>query len=374
MSITINRNDLLHEWKQIAPITSTKAVIPALGFVRLEWTKDALNLLATDMDTWMWTSCPAVADSPGIVCLPASQMLTILQALEHGSFTITPDTRQSKAIIASGRSRFTLNTMDVDNYPTAPQWDETNTSSTQIDSNVLSAALRATSYAMAKGASRYTLDAVKIERHPNSLQFVAADGYRLGLGRTHECLPTAVTWECLMPRTCVLRLKTLYGDAPIQIDHSNNWVRFTNGTRTLATRTLNGNFPEYAKAIPTNQQFSMDALTTEFTTALSRANLMTDTINKRVSLHISLDNVLITAGTDQGEASASFLAQSNTEGILHLNSQYLLEALDAMADTERVTLTHDTTPSGHMSAVALIPADSVLAVHIAVIMPMRGNS
>ncbi len=94
-------------------VVERRNTIPILSNVKIEGRNGQLSLNATDMDLDIVEAVPADVVRPGTTTAPAHTLYEIVRKLPEGSQV---ELEQS-GVLRSGRSRFTLASLPVEDYP-----------------------------------------------------------------------------------------------------------------------------------------------------------------------------------------------------------------------------------------------------------------
>src|SRR5215510_13754541 len=122
MKLTIERTALLKSLGHVQSVVERRNTIPILSNVLLEAQKgtggERLALTATDMDLAIVDHAPAEIAAPGAATVPAHMLYDIVRKLPEGaqvSLELANDGGQ--VAIKAGRSRFTLQTLPKEDFP-----------------------------------------------------------------------------------------------------------------------------------------------------------------------------------------------------------------------------------------------------------------
>ena len=74
MKLTVRKQDLQNELSLCQGVVEAKATMPVLSHVLLRAGKQGLELLGTDLEIGLETSCPADVTEPGALALPAKEI------------------------------------------------------------------------------------------------------------------------------------------------------------------------------------------------------------------------------------------------------------------------------------------------------------
>ena len=87
----------------------------ALGGIRMESQGNRLAVVGTDLDLTVHVSTEAIGITDGVCVAPAKLLADIVRSLEPGAVTI--ESEGDKVEIGAARSRFSLRTFPVDDFP-----------------------------------------------------------------------------------------------------------------------------------------------------------------------------------------------------------------------------------------------------------------
>ena len=91
----------------------------ALSGLRLESTGNTLSVIGTDLDLTVHVSTEAIGLDDGACVAPAKLLADIVRNLEPGAVTI--EAEGDKIEIGAARSRFSLRTFSLDDFPNIPE-------------------------------------------------------------------------------------------------------------------------------------------------------------------------------------------------------------------------------------------------------------
>ena len=112
----------------------------------------------------------------GEITLPGRKFLDIIKALPEGA-SVSVSVEGEKAMVRSGKSRFTLATLPAADFPTVEDIRAQQTIA--IPQADLKRLLDKTHFSMAQQDVRYYLNGMLLELAPNVIRTVATDGHRL---------------------------------------------------------------------------------------------------------------------------------------------------------------------------------------------------
>jgi DNA polymerase-3 subunit beta len=245
-------------------------------------------------------------------------------------------TEGSKVLLVCGTSRFTLQTMPVDDYPALPEMPG---ASGAIAGATFAAAVSQVAVAAGKDDTLPFLTGVRIEINGDTLRLAATDRYRLAvreiLWKPEHADDEAVA---LVPaRTLHDIAKSLTTGEWVTIALSGEGktgeglIGFEAGGRRTTTRLLEGEFIKYNALFPAEYTGAAVIETAALIEAVKRVALVAER-NTPIRLNFSAGQVTLEAGSgDEAQASESMDAVFDEADIsVAFNPGYLLEGLGAI--------------------------------------------
>jgi DNA polymerase-3 subunit beta len=118
MKFTIERAHFLKTLSHVQSIVEKRNTIPVLSNVRIEAKNGNINFKATDMDIEITEIVDANIAEEGATTAPAHMLYDIVRKLSDGSdVEISYPDEKGALCIASGRSKFSLSTIGVEDFP-----------------------------------------------------------------------------------------------------------------------------------------------------------------------------------------------------------------------------------------------------------------
>ncbi len=252
MEITVSRQDLVKELTATQSVVERKTTIPILSNFLIEAEGDRLNITATDLDQAIRTSTEVKVKKPGACTIPARKLYDYIKLLPEGDISIKLlDNHWVQ--IRSGRSNTKMVGMARANYPQVPEFPAI--AATSISLAALKTLIARTIFAISNEESRYTLNGALLVIKAESLAMVATDGHRLSFVEKPNETLEGISGEkrVLIPRKALQELQQLMSasDAEkVEFADDEHTLFFRVGHRTLSTRKLNGQFPNFEAVMP----------------------------------------------------------------------------------------------------------------------------
>ncbi len=331
----------------------------ALGGIRIESAGNHLSVIGTDLDLTVHVGAEAIGIADGVSVAPAKLLADIVRSLEPGAVTI--EAEGDKIEISAARSRFSLRTFPVDDFPTLP---EPPPPATFLTTGSLAGALRQVVRAASSDDARPLLTGVLIAPEGTGVRLVATDSYRLALRDIDGSDVLAGATQILVPARALAELQRLSamsgtgkesiggsaedggtGDGKIGISVGDHDVTFTAGDVRVSTRLLDGTYPDYRQLIPAEYPNRLHVGKDSLLDALRRVRLLVRDNTTPVRLSMRQGGVDLTVVSQEvGDASETVDADFEGEDLtIAFNPTYLIDGVEAVAGDEVLLETVDAT-------------------------------
>lgn len=342
MEITVSRQDLVRELTATQSVVERKTTIPILSNFLLEAEDDRLSLTATDLDQAIRTSATVKVKKPGACTIPARKLYDYIKLLPDGDISIKL-LENHWVQIRSGRSNTKIVGMARANYPQVPEFPAT--PATSIPIGALKALIARTIFAISNEESRYTLNGALLILKAESLAMVATDGHRLSfVEKLNENLE-GISGEkrVLVPRKALQELQQLLGSTEAEkVDFADDehTLFFRIGHRTLSTRKLSGQFPNFEAVMPRDNTKFAVVRASELASSIQRVAQFADERSGAIRLRLEGNELRISANsTESGESEDTIDTPYSSDPIMvGFNSVYILDFLKALGNEGEVRL------------------------------------
>ena len=334
-----SRDTLLKPLAAVIGIVERRNTLPILSNVLLQCEGGSLTCLATDLELEV-AARNASSGSAVTLTTSARKLYDILRSLPDEA-EVSLDLQESRLTLRSGRSRFTLQTLDASTFPRMPELADASVE-LRMPQGALRELLRLTQYAMAQQDIRYYLNGLLLDQSGDVLRLVATDGHRLAYceGRA-EGAAEGSSSSTILPRKLVQELSRLLsdGDEPVTLQIGSQQIRASFGDIRIASKVIDGKFPDYNRVIPQDQPRSIDVGRALLLDALRRAEILSNDKFRSVRLLLEEGRLGVSCtNSEQEEAAEELEVEYRGEALdIGFNVQYLLEALSTLA-SETVTL------------------------------------
>jgi len=342
MEITVSRQDLLRELTATQSVVERKTTIPILSNFLIEAADDKLTITGTDLDQSMKTSCPAKVKKAGACTIPARKLYDYIKLLGDGDISIKL-LENHWVQIRSGRSNTKMVGMARANFPQVPEFPES--SLTKIPNSSLKNLIAKTIFAISNEESRYTLNGALLVLKAESLTMVATDGHRLAhIEKSGENLSNiSGEKKTLIPRKALAELQSLLSASDeeyLEFADDDQTLFFRIGHRTLTSRKLTGQFPNFEAVMPRDNNKFVVVRSEDLNVSIQRVAQFADERSGAIKIRIEQNELKISSSsTDSGESEDVIETPYNFDAIMvGFNSAYLLDFLKATGNSGEVRL------------------------------------
>ncbi|MDH5425360.1 MAG: DNA polymerase III subunit beta [Gammaproteobacteria bacterium] len=365
MKLSIQRDDLLKPLQKIIGAVEKRQTMPALSNVLFQCNAQQLSLTATDLEIELVSKLAVMSDETGETTLPAKKLLDICKSLpDEAQINISIDA--DKAIVKSGRSRFSLATLPASDFPSLEELVPLVTIT--MTQSQFKTVIEKTSFAMAQQDVRYYLNGLLFDLTNEGIRSVATDGHRLSYSEQPIELNLNENKQVIIPRKGILELNRLlqHTDEIAEVSIGNNHIRVKIDNLTFTSKLIDGRFPDYNRVIPERGDNLLTIDRNEFKQALIRASILSNEKFRGIRLLLNSSIIKLQShNPDHEEADVELEAQYQGDNIeIGFNVNYMLDVLNVSA-SEQV---HISLQDSNSSCLVQFPDDEYSKY---VIMPMR---
>ena len=235
------------------------------GLIQLHADADGVRLVGSDSERDLFMDLPATVTTPGTLTIHADKL--------HKAVTAVARSRVPAITIVNGGATVEIGTWGMpceDNdsdeiiKPAPAIADPPFT--TTIGEQGLFDMLRAVMPAVSTDELRYYLNGVHLHGHEGQLRAVTTNGCSLAMYDTRLKVAWPDRWErssIILPRASValiLRaLKARKREGPVTVEIADARARFAMGDTVIATKLIDGTFPDYQRCVPLGNPIHVEA-------------------------------------------------------------------------------------------------------------------
>jgi DNA polymerase-3 subunit beta len=333
--------DLLTQVSTAARVASTRSAVQALSGVQIVTADGRAELRATDMEVGLRVPLPASVERDGSVVLPARLLLDVARVLPATEVSLELRPTEGDVEIVSGSACYHVRTLRGEDFPPFP--DAGDGEVVRVPANAFVATVRKVERSASRDETRPILTGILVSASGTDLKMVATDSYRLSVKETKLERPLNGDFEANVPARALGELARLAEgaqDAELTVARQENQVIFGVGGAVLASRLIDGQFPNYRQLLPDGYEHDLVVDTEEVRAVVRRMSLMAQK-NAPLRLRFSDGELTVSAQTpDVGEASESLPIPFTGEPFeIGFNPEFLRDGLDSVeADQAKLRL------------------------------------
>ena len=271
--------------------------------------------------------------------MPAKLFDGLTTRLKPG--TVTFEIEGDDARISAGPARAGVRLLPADEFPRVSEPEGTTVT---VDAEPLAQALRQVIPAASRDDARPILTGVLLAATATGMRLVATDSYRLAVRDLEGVGMLTEGQKVLVGARGLNEVQRVFSSGQIEVTLGEREVKFANESRSVTTRLIEGDFPNYEQLIPSGYP---NKLVVSRSTLEEAARLMQIVGEGREGTPVRLamtPSGLELSATAQERADAVEAIDAKFEGTdvtVAFNPQFLLDGLHAIEGEEAVLETMD---------------------------------
>lgn len=365
MKFTIGKPEFIKVLQKIQGIVEKRNTMPILANVLMESSQGRLNIMATDLEVFIKDESPADVSEAGSVTVNARKLFEIVKELPSDKVDVSTS-KEDRVTVKAGKAKFSIMGLPSKDFPVFPAIDDSKLE--PVDSANLKEMIDKTSFAVSTDETRYNINGFLLEKEDTRIRMVATDGHRLAFIEKQD-LKSAVQKEgVLLPRKGVMEMRKLLDEkeGAFLLGVTEKSAVMKKDATVISVRLLEGEFPDYKKVIPKDNDKMALAERAALLSSLKRVSILsTDKIKGVKFSFLKSKLVLSSSSPDIGDAVEELDLDYSEEDIeIAFNARYFIDMLEALDDEKvRINLKDPLSPG------ILRPEGSDDYTYI--IMPMR---
>ncbi len=371
MNFAIEKEFFLKGLARIQGIVERRNTIPVLANVLIETHEGEICLTATDLEVGMRSFYPAKIKESGRITVSAKKLYEIVRELPEGELSFKAK-ENCWIEIRSGKAIFNIVGLSPEEFPHFP--DTAQQGFISLPPETLREMIDKTTFAMSTDETKYNLNGIFFRSFSDDqvhhLSLVATDGHRLS--KIEREIPAVDIPQLhkgvIFPRKGIMELKKMSeeGEGNLELGFIENSAVIRRAKTVVVMRLVDGEFPEYERVIPRDNEVSAIIPTAVFLQALRRMAILSSEKSRGVKISLQPGVLEVSSsnpefGDAREEIGVDFDGQALSIGF---NARYLLDILQSM-EAEKV----DLRLKDNLSPGLLVPEEE--GNYLAVIMPMR---
>ena len=364
MKLQVPRSELATRLSVVSKVVSAKSAKAILQGILFSVSENTLTLQATDLEISLATRVrQGIMEGEGKFVVEGKVIDEIVKSMPGDEVVLQLE--GSNLVVSSMRSRFTLPTMDPEEFPEISM--DVAGEKMMLSTTLVETMLDRTVFSAAKDEVMKNLNGVYWEFEEGYFRMVTADGFRLALAEAENT--TEFTGSFLLSldsmKDFLNAIKTAMSD-DLEVIYDGRRVGFVFDGTQMIVRVVEAEFPNYKQVLPKEVRTKVRVNRDSFISALKRVSIAAKLGSETVKLEVEEETLRISArSSDRGEAMEELEVQKDGEDIIiGFNPKFLLEACQHI-DSEEIELNF----RDPNSPLQINPAD--VEGYLYIVMPIR---
>lgn len=336
MKISLLQENLNKGLTTVSRSVSAKAQLPILSNILLETDKGRLKLSATNLETGLNFWLGAKIEEEGSICIPAKFLTEFVASLP--SQKVDLETKENSLMISCQGFKATFTGMSPNEFPQIPKANSD--SAITFEKKEFLQAISQVVFAASSDEGRPALTGVLLKPQENEVSLAATDGYRLSVKKLAAGLK--IKDQLIIPAKTLIEVTRIIAESEeikeviLSLAENQSQVVFSFPQVELASRLIEGEFPNFEKIIPEKFEISASFDREELLRAVKIASVFAREQANIVKLIFADNKIKVSAETAQMGSSEMELEAKTSKGSLEMafNYRFLLDFLNATSGEE----------------------------------------
>ncbi|GIW69389.1 MAG: DNA polymerase III subunit beta [Patescibacteria group bacterium] len=310
-----------------------KGSLPILSNVLLSTENGRIKLAATNLETAITTYVNASVEKEGTITIPAKILKELVANLPPSTIEVNLD--NDILNIKSEKTKSKINGTDAKDFPELPTMPVKGTS-LELDPKIFATAVSLVCFASSLDESRPIFTGVYIAYDNGKMTLASTDGFRLSERTIKTGSSKAKKFTALIPSKTLAEVSKIFAssESPVKmtLSEDENLALFSAEDTTIATRIIDGQYPDYKKIIPTTAAVKASFSSSDFLDAVRLTTVFvkegsSNTLKIRIDPEgvIKISSLNNEVGTHESEISAEVDGDMLE---IAFSSKYLLDFLN----------------------------------------------
>jgi DNA polymerase-3 subunit beta len=295
MQFRAEKSVILSAIKTVSKYAAKNDSIPVLAHLRIVAKAGSISIEATDLDRAASTNFLADISREGEILLPSAALLRILSDAQGAEVSV--EAEEAGAKIKLGRSNFRLPSLPLMQFPDSAIMTREATNTFEVDGAILRRIATEVAVSAWLEKDRDYLKGVFWHADRADLHFVSTNGVILSHFSTE--LPGGAE---AMPGVIVPIFALPDWDGAVKVEMTPEFIRLSCQGVTVASKLIEGSFPDYMRILPKSPGASVVVDAEEFESALRRVSHFGDRSKKSVRLTVTDGEMWLKASSALGDA------------------------------------------------------------------------
>ncbi len=337
MKLLCQADELYQTVRVVQNSIPSRSTVPILKSVNLVAEEGSLSIAGTDLEVGVRIHSRNVEiQEAGTVAIPADRLSSLLS--EFGEQQLELSTDGNTLLIRYEGGDFQIVGHDPEDFPEFPEFNEGPQG--EIDGETIKDMVSKTSFAVADEMQMYALTGLYCKWAPDRLEMVGSDGNRLALYRKN--VDTDLEEQIVVnvpPRVMDIMSRMTDDEETVTFTGDESKVQFQTDRGIVYSRQVEGNYPDYEKAIPKNPDRNIQVDRAELESSLKKVSVLTPREMPVVRFHFEDDMLELTTRSQEfGEGNVKMPVDYDVKPLkIVFNPNYLLDVLSVL-DEDKVQM------------------------------------
>ena len=345
MELTFEKDDLLRAVQVLQGVAGSRNTLPILSNILVKAQDEHIEMSATDLEVGIRIRVNGTIVEPGSITIPARKIAEIIRELPPSVVKIIT-TANDRVEIECERGVYTIIGLASNQFPSMMSMpDEFFT----VNAETFKTMIAKTAFAASTEEARYYLNGVFLHLTLEESRIVAADGWRLALAKSPAMESITEEIGVIVPIKAVGEIRRTFSGSQsnrakpesnnLKMSISENQIIFSDDVSTLTSRLMEGEFPDYNRIIPKDNDINISLDTQQLLAVIRRVSLLANPKTLLIRLETQ-DGIMKVSATnpDFGEAHEEMEIKSGDGNIvIAFSAKFALDVLTHL-DSEEVLL------------------------------------
>lgn len=335
MKFSVSSSELLKYLQIVGGAIASNPVLPIMEDFLFTIADNQLTIAATDLETSITTGIEVMADSDGMVAIPAKILLETLKALPEQPITFNINDENFGIEITSAFGKYRLAGENGQDFPRIPEPDSVDT--VTVAAQTIGQGITKTLFATSNDELRPAMTGVYFQVDFGKIIMVATDAHKL-VKYTFSDVTSEVSTSFIVPKKALNLLKNALpggGEVKMSFNKSNAFFSFDN--TNLVCRLIDSRYPDYNAVIPVDNPNMLTVSRNDFQNSLKRIAIYANKTTNQVILNIN-DGSLTVSAQDldfSNEATEQLTCTYDGDQLdIGFNAKFLIEMLGVLESDE----------------------------------------
>ena len=350
MDFNINKTIFSKALSHIQNIVEKRNTIPILSNVKLSAKDNVVELSATDMDLALVEYLEAEVNISGTITVPAYTLYDIVKKLpdDHKISILYDESRNNNLKITSNKAKFSLPVISADEFPNIESNNMEHNFT--LPRNDLLNLFDQAKIAISTEETRYYLNGIYFHDTTNNnkehvIRAIATDGHRLAKIEKKLANGAINIPPIIIPRKTILEIIKILSETEhnkndeVKISISKTKIRIEYNNAIFFSKLIDGDFHDYEKVFPPNNNLALKTPIKSFTNAIDRVSTLSFDKGKTIKMTLNDNKLLLSADNSaNGSAKEEISVDYNHNKIeIGFNYRYIME-LTSVLEGENIEL------------------------------------